>query len=522
MDTYLAFIDYKKAFDSVNRNMLFFKLASIGVNGNMYNAIVSLYSNPKSRVILNDIATEYFSCPVGVKQGDCLSPTLFAIYINDLATEIKAAGLGIKVEMGGPEALAVVNVLLYADDIVCLAESEEDLQSILCIVENWCRKWRLEVNMSKTNVLHVRKKGRHQSKFLFLFDKRPISYCSSYKYLGISIDEKLSFKFSVDLQVQSAERALSSVITKMIKNEGFPLNVFSTLYKSCVTSISDSSSAVTGYEENESLLKLHLRAIRSFLGLPKNAPNTGVLSEIGWLLPHFRARLSMVRQYHRLINMDEDRLTKKIFMWDRHLNENHSISTWYNELKSIFHDCNLDLLFTMGVSFDLKFTLKYIEKKFTETQAVNLAEKCRQYPKLRTFVLFKDFSRDPLYISKPLSFFYRRLLARIRLGCLPLHLETGRYSVPRVPEEKRLCEACRVLSGERVVESETHFLFDCNSYANEREKWLSAMTIPSDFTSLRIDQKLQIIFNESPNIKPTAIYISNAMGLRTDNLNRLK
>ena len=47
-----------------------------------------------------------------------------------------------------------------------------------------------------------------------------------------------------------------------------------------------------------------------------------VLSEIGWLLPHFRARRSMVRQFHRLINMDENRLTKKIFMWDKQLSEN--------------------------------------------------------------------------------------------------------------------------------------------------------------------------------------------------------
>ena len=58
----------------------------------MYKAISSLYSNPKSRVLLNDYETDYFDCPIGVKQGDCLSPTLFAIFINDLANEIKDIG----------------------------------------------------------------------------------------------------------------------------------------------------------------------------------------------------------------------------------------------------------------------------------------------------------------------------------------------------------------------------------------------------------------------------------------------
>ena len=55
----------------------------------MYQAISSLYLNPMSRVILQDYATDYFNCPIGVKQGDNLSPTLFATFVNDLAEEIK-------------------------------------------------------------------------------------------------------------------------------------------------------------------------------------------------------------------------------------------------------------------------------------------------------------------------------------------------------------------------------------------------------------------------------------------------
>ena len=57
-----------------------------------------MYSNPKSRVILQNYSTDYFDCPIGVKQGDCLSPTLFGVYINDLANEIKSSGIGIKLE----------------------------------------------------------------------------------------------------------------------------------------------------------------------------------------------------------------------------------------------------------------------------------------------------------------------------------------------------------------------------------------------------------------------------------------
>ena len=171
-DTFLAFIDFKKAFDSVNRDMLLFKLAKVGVCGKMYNAISSMYSNPQSRVILNEYQTEYFHCPIGVKQGDCLSPTLFAIFINDLANKIKATDLGIKLELGkNINELTILNILLYADDIVCLAEKEEDLQAILFETEQWCRKWRLEINLTKTNIMHVRNKKKQQLNLCFFLTK---------------------------------------------------------------------------------------------------------------------------------------------------------------------------------------------------------------------------------------------------------------------------------------------------------------------------------------------------------------
>ena len=145
----------------------------------MYRAISFLYSNPRSRVILQDHCTDYFNCPVGVKQGDCLSPTLFSIFINDLATDIKESGLGIDLELNdisGIREVLSLSILLYADDIVLFAQNELDMQSLLEIVEVWCKNWRLEVNLSKTNILHVRPKRKAQSKFMFLFNCRPVPY----------------------------------------------------------------------------------------------------------------------------------------------------------------------------------------------------------------------------------------------------------------------------------------------------------------------------------------------------------
>ena len=294
-DTFVCYIDYKKAFDSVDRNLLLYKLSQIGITGNMYRAISSMYSNPRSRVILNEHETEYFDCPIGVKQGDCLSPTLFSIFINDLATSIKDSNIGVILDEG-----LLINILLYADDIVLLAENEEDMQSLLYMVECWCKKWRLEVNLTKTNIMHIRTKRKKQSNFMFLFDKQAVQYCSSYKYLGACINEYLEFSFTAGCLADSAGRALGAIITKMIKNQGFPFNVYSILYDSCITSISDYAGEVTGYTQYGKSVQLQSRAIRAFLGLPKNSCSIGVLSEVDWLLPEYRTRLRMVRQYNRM------------------------------------------------------------------------------------------------------------------------------------------------------------------------------------------------------------------------------
>ena len=126
--------------------------------------------------------------------------------------------------------------------------------------------------------MHVRSNRKQQSNFMFLFDRRPVPYCKFYKYLGCIVHENLDFEYTVNTLAESAGRALSSIITKMIKNGGFPYNVFCTLYQACVCSIVDYGSEVFGFNKYDSAEKIHLRAARSFLGVNKTTPIAGILS----------------------------------------------------------------------------------------------------------------------------------------------------------------------------------------------------------------------------------------------------
>ena len=511
-ETFLCFIDYKKAFDSVDRNLLLYKLSNIGVTGHMYSAISSLYSNPKSRVILQDYSTDYFDCPVGVKQGDCLSPTLFAIYINDLAKEIKNSGVGVGLNIDGSESnieTSLLSILLYADDIVLFAETELDLQFLLNIVEIWCEKWRLEVNLTKTNILHVRVKRKLQSKYMFLFNKRPVPYCTFYKYLGCNINEYLDYSFTAEMQADSAGQALSSIITKMIKNKGFPFSVYSILYQACVCSISQYGSEVFGYEQFDSTQKIHLRAARAFLGLPKNVASFGLVSELDWLLPHYQTQIKMIQHFGRVMRTNRCRLMYRVFQWDCQLNETLNINTWSSEIKSILYESNLNHVYDMQQIFPVKDVVSQLRLHLHKKQQDFLKNECESKPKLRTFITFKDFESLPPHVGKPLTFHERKLISKLRLGILPIRLETARYVRPVVPEAQRLCY-CK--SGD--IETEFHVLFVCQMYENLRETWLTKLSKPDHFPQLTPQEKFKLVLNEPSNVRHTAQYLVNLMDLR--------
>ncbi|MES9883911.1 MAG: reverse transcriptase family protein, partial [Sedimenticola sp.] len=189
--TFVAFIDARKAFDTVNRDCLWYKLMSVGLHGKVVGAIQSLYSNVSCAVRVNDDLTEWFDVNLGVKQGCVLSPTLFSLYVNDLTEAIDGLHCGVNFDDDR------VSMLLYADDIVLMCENETDLQRMLDVVNDWSRKWRMTINENKTKIVHFRPPSFPRSNFVFTCGNRVLAIESSYKYLGLWLNEFLDMKYSV-------------------------------------------------------------------------------------------------------------------------------------------------------------------------------------------------------------------------------------------------------------------------------------------------------------------------------------
>ena len=121
---YLAFIDYKKAFDSIDRTSLWYKLIQNNIRGKVFRVIRNMYADLKSCVTNNNETSDFFKCNIGVRQGENLSPLLFALYLNDFEIFIKDRFNGVDLlpqnmkELmfdKGIDVLLVLFSLLYAD-----------------------------------------------------------------------------------------------------------------------------------------------------------------------------------------------------------------------------------------------------------------------------------------------------------------------------------------------------------------------------------------------------------------------
>jgi hypothetical protein len=143
--TFCCFIDVKKAFDRVFRAGLWKRLAEEGVKGKMWRVLKSIYETVESCVRVEGSLTDWFPVETGVRQGCVLSPLLYALFINGLVKEINAMNKGIEIEEGGRR----VGALLYADDIVLMANNRYDLQDMLDVVARYAKKWRFELNPKK-------------------------------------------------------------------------------------------------------------------------------------------------------------------------------------------------------------------------------------------------------------------------------------------------------------------------------------------------------------------------------------
>ena len=153
---YCIYIDFAKAFDSIQHQKLWDAFSRNNINGRFLIIIKSMYAKLKSCVKVNDNLTSFFSCNTGTRQGCVGSPIIFSLFINDLVTFLhEKCDRGIFVSDDIEDLVA----LMFADDVSSFSDTVINLQHQINCIEEYCKTVNMKINLSKTKIVVFRNGG---------------------------------------------------------------------------------------------------------------------------------------------------------------------------------------------------------------------------------------------------------------------------------------------------------------------------------------------------------------------------
>ena len=277
-----------------------------------------------------------------------------------------------------------------------------------------------------------------------------------------------------------------------------------------------------GFHQYAGSAAIHSKAIRAYLGVGHSANLCGLRSEMGWLEPRSRTQIKMFRYYLKLKNMPDNRLTKQIFICDQYfMQQNPNLQCWSSEIKQIILRNNLVFSFDQ---MSPKLLCKNLHKILLKKDVSQFTNQCLRAPKLRTYnSLFSPFLDQRLfdnYTRLCLPFIVRKRLSQLRLGTLPLRVETDRYQRVKVDASKRYCKQPKCTNNDVTavvktfdVETEFHFLVICKQYEKLRSVLFSRLSCP-EFDQLNDQNKFCYMLTHTPVARLVGQFIIDAFDER--------
>lgn len=507
---YACFVDFSKAFDSVWRQGLFHKLHNLGIKGNILETIKHMYSTTQFCIKKDNFISNPIPNNKGVKQGDSLSPTLFNIYINDLGSCLNGCD---PVLLGDTP----LNHLLFADDLLLMSESSSGLQECLGKLEQFCHKWKLEVNLNKTKIMIFSKGRRKYENYYFSYRDAHLEIVDQYKYLGVSFFYNGNLKHAADDLYNKGLKAMFSLRKKVSNFSQFPLELSSKLFDSLLRPIITYGSEVwiADYSinlKNIDLLppeKLHHKFCKAVLGINRYSSNLASRCEMGRIPVIFFILKIMFKFYERLKLLPSNRLLSKAFQLDQELHLSGDKS-WYSSLVKTLRTAGIkeNDLSTFDVeTLDKKLLEFYMQQTTNSLNTINVNEDS----KLKLYSSIVNFNgKAPTYLKLNLKQSNNSIITKFRISAHKLSIERGRYARPKIPRNKRVCKFCN------EIENEMHFILFCKQYSGLRDVLFKEFCIEKSQLSYNKEAVIQIILNPENRAQSIQLckYLHRALQLR--------
>ena len=460
---YLAFLDIEKAYDKVNRRTLVSLLGHVGLHPKLTKLIEGMYANTKAKYIFGDIETRWVKVERGVRQGCVLSPLLFSIYTEELATRVRESRLGI--DIGGDN----LGVLLYADDVVLIADDPCKLQGMLDICFSFGNEFSMSYGKDKCGVISVGCEGR-DNRETFKIGHNIVKRVHSYEYLGVALDEEGAGRAKAD-KIFKANQWWGRLcaISKFRANK---YEVGRGLWKGvAVPSLMYGMDTVQwSKEEMDRIEVIQNRVGRLALGANRIVAVEAIRGDLGWSSFEERMYKAKLRYKVRLEKMDENRWAKKVYKMT------FGVSKWIGSCVRIVNKCGLARRYVGVEGRGREWNLALSPGDTTDYTVANwkvlVNQKVGEYGLQRWRARMDSPGELPTlkwYSKKRLpsyEAFYdgswgSSLLFKARSGSLETDDRTYRYR----GDGSRLCQNCNL----QVAETVMHLIAECPAYNSARE-----------------------------------------------------
>ena len=510
---YICFVDFSKAFDLVNRHILFYKLMKCGWHGRVIDTLRDLYKKTTFRIKHRGKLSQAIENLLGVNQGGTASGLLFRKYMQDLSDYLKK-------EFGVVIGNTILAHLLWADDLILISDSLMGIKKQLKGLMKFCSKNQMMVNAIKTKIMIFGSKEKISIKFNDIL----IEQVDKYKYVGCIIRSILKynsdpFLYNYTYLCDQARKALYSVKQKLRNIGQLPpslmLHVFNTLIRPILTYGSD----VWGVNKTgrNSIDKLTLRFLKNILGVKQSTSTLMVIGETGFILPSVDCIRNTVCFHNRITHMDNSFLVREVYDELKNLHE-CGFPTWFSKAYDILRDNSLEIdISRSNFKQASKDTLINKFKSNWFRQIDNIEE----HPILRQYSKFKAQFETESYITKLNNIKYIKALARFRTSSHRLRIETARHAANIIPVEERKCEFCNC----NDIEDELHFLVKCHLYQQERRCLYDSLSKRGiNINHLNCDNQFKFLmtFNDQRHLNELGKYIHFCFLKRKEVLNDIR
>jgi hypothetical protein len=498
--TLTTFIDARKAYDTVWREGNYVRLHDMGVRGKLWRQLQAMSSDPKSKVRLPFGETDYFRVSRGVAQGAVESPFLYACFINGLAEELKSKGLGIVIA-GKPTPL-----LMYADDVVLLAGSVEELRAMNDVVSEYARRNRYRLNGDKSAVMAF----NADSTTALQVQAEPwrlsgeiVKIKDSYKYLGVDVLENVTnWEPYLNRAIAKARRVTEDLEWACRRAGGLRPRSAAALWKAMVRPILEYSAEIWAGDITKSAAaraeSVQTNFARSMMGLLgcQSISNDSLRAEMGMEKLSSRwakLRLGYWRRLH--VASSERTLTAVAALRHRHVMWEYKGADvgWMGTARDLLikhgmysHWLNPNLCATQSKEQwkDVVYeAVEGIEDEALRTRFAGMAGAAAA-----TYCRIKNWDKTPAdlavmrgeedlrgaqviepYLDGRAEPVGTRLKLMCRLGCLPTMARVAREE--NMYPEHGYCRMCD--SG--AIEDIQHLLLACPSYERHRVKMINVV-----------------------------------------------